>query len=257
MAIRERRKSEALILGNPEDAVRSRILFAARATFDRHGFLRVTMEEIARDLGISKKTLYKHFATKELLVRAAAQLFMAESAARMDAMLCEAHANFIERLQRVMESLSLQVASVSPIFIREVAEAMPDLWKEIEAFRAARLLKFGNVLEQGRREGYIRDDVEIDLIVMFYMTLVQSLVHPHSLTRTHYSFPQIVEGILTIVFEGVLTKEGRKRVTIAGKIKGDQTLDPRTLAMMSALPIETPVSSQKKSSSAKAKKSTK
>ncbi len=215
------------------------------------------MEEIARDLGISKKTLYKHFASKEELVRSVVQLFIAESAVRMDSLLAERHENFIARLQRLMEVLSAQAASVSPIFIREVAESMTEIWKEVEAFRAKRILTFGGLLEQGKREGYIRDDVEIDLIVMIFMTLIQSLVNPHSLSRSKYSFPQMVDGILTLVFEGILTKEARKSIKVAGRIsKG--TLHPTTMAFMASLPVESAsiaVSAVKKMSSAKAKRS--
>src|SRR5246127_811057 len=52
------------------DSIRQRIVAAARAHFFNHGFRSVTMDDLAAELGISKKTLYAHFASKSALLEA-------------------------------------------------------------------------------------------------------------------------------------------------------------------------------------------
>jgi AcrR family transcriptional regulator len=73
--------------GEPE--VRQRILRAAETLFLTHGFSRITMDELAGELGMSKKTLYAHFAGKEDLFRAVADRFVGELRADLTAIVAD------------------------------------------------------------------------------------------------------------------------------------------------------------------------
>src|SRR3954465_2269959 len=85
-----------------EDAVRARIVAAARRHFFAHGFRGVTMDDLAAELGMSKKTLYAHFSSKTALVEAAILDKFAELETELGRVEAEYSADFPEALRRLL-----------------------------------------------------------------------------------------------------------------------------------------------------------
>ncbi|HSA95432.1 MAG TPA: TetR/AcrR family transcriptional regulator [Acidobacteriota bacterium] len=192
-------------------AARARIVAAARALFLERGFLRTTSDDIAAELGISKATLYRTFRSKEEILRAVVRETMAEILAGVEGLIRDGSRGFVEKMAALFAHLATAMAQFGPNLVRDVQRAAPNVWKEIHDFRRDKILKnFRIILESGRREGYFRDDVDLDLLLRMFLSLVQQLVTPDEVRRTGRSPAAIFESVIKVFFQGILTDKGRQ-----------------------------------------------
>src|SRR5215469_10299271 len=101
-------------------SVRQRIVDAARAHFFSHGFRSVTMDDLANELGISKKTLYAHFAGKiDLLEAVLADKFAGVEAKLKKATHGHPH-DFPVILQALLAGTQRELDEIKPPFVRDM-----------------------------------------------------------------------------------------------------------------------------------------
>lgn len=187
-----------------------RIVAAAERVFLRSGFSRVAMDDLAKELGMSKKTLYAHFESKEALLRA----MLKSRAARMEAglkELTEEDAPFPVKFPKVIHFVHEKASEVSPQFVEDVRRFAPDCFRIIDEARARMIpLYFGRLIGEGARAGVLRTDLDPALLTRVFLTMVQSLVRPDVAgdLKTHPSI--LLDQILSITFQGILTPQGRK-----------------------------------------------
>src|ERR1017187_5630550 len=103
-----------------EQNLSTRIVDAARELFLEHGYSKVSATEIAQAIGISKKTLYKEFETKEDILRAVILPKLKESAKQIDSILADRAMPFLDKLKEVMSMIGFQHQRVSPVLSRDV-----------------------------------------------------------------------------------------------------------------------------------------
>src|SRR5437899_12911080 len=85
-------------------SIRQLIVEAARAHFFSHGFRSVTMDDLADELGVSKKTLYAHFASKIALLESVLADKFASVEARLKEVTCSYLRDFATALQALISS---------------------------------------------------------------------------------------------------------------------------------------------------------
>lgn len=191
-------------------ALRPRIVEAAGALFLSHGFVRVTSDEIAARLGISKATLYKAFASKEQILREVVRRTLTDIQAGVERLIGDSELGFVEKMVALLSFLSTRLALLEPVLIRDLQRNLPEVWKEIEEFRRDKILKnFKIVLRDGRREGFFRADVDLDLLLAMFADLIQEFVNPAEVLRSGRSPAQAFESVIKVFFQGILTDKGR------------------------------------------------
>ncbi|OGD14040.1 MAG: hypothetical protein A2V76_00245 [Candidatus Aminicenantes bacterium RBG_16_63_14] len=191
-------------------ADRARIVAAARELFLSRGFVRVTADDIAAELGISKATLYKEFASKEEILREAVRAVMAEIAGRVDTIMKDDTMSFIERLAALSAFVVGRIAQFGPLFIRDIQRSAPQVWKEIDDFRREKIIiNFKAILEAGRKRGLFRGDINMDLLLKMFLKLVEEFVNPAEILRSGRSPAETFESVIKVFFQGILTDEGR------------------------------------------------
>jgi AcrR family transcriptional regulator len=178
--------------------------------FLSRGFIRVTADEIAGRLGISKATLYKAFPGKERILRAVVRGIMNEILAGVERILADASLGFVEKMIALLTFLSVRMARFEPVLIRDLQRHVPGMWTEIEEFRREKIYKnFRVILEAGRREGYFRGDVDLDLLLAMFVGLVQELINPAAILRSGRSPAEVFGSVIKVFFQGILTDKGR------------------------------------------------
>jgi AcrR family transcriptional regulator len=193
------------------DPIRQRIIDAARVHFFGHGFRSVTMDDLAEELGISKKTLYAHFPGKFDLLEAV----LADKFAGVEAMLKEvtrAHPrDFLATLRELLAGTQRELDEIKPPFVRDMRQKAPDVFKRVERRRAALIQRyFGKFFLEGQRAGMVRKDVPAKLIIEILLAMVQSIMNPPKMEELGMVPKEGFAGILKIVLEGALTAKGRK-----------------------------------------------
>jgi AcrR family transcriptional regulator len=194
--------------------VRQRIANAARAHFFSHGFRSVTMDDLAEELGISKKTLYAHFPGKFDLLEAV----LADKFEGVEEMLKQVtHArphDFPVTLGELLAGTQRELDEIKPPFVRDMRRKAPDLFKVIERRRAALIQRyFGKFFVEGQRAGMVRKDVPARLIIEILLAMVQSIMNPAKMEELGMMPKEGFTGILKVVLQGALTPKGRKHAS--------------------------------------------
>jgi AcrR family transcriptional regulator len=193
------------------DPHRQRIVDAARAHFFSHGFRSVTMDDLAEELGISKKTLYAHFPGKVDLLEAvlAAKLAGVEATLKR---VTRAHPHdFPATLRELLAGTHRELDEIKPPFVRDMRQKAPDVFKVVERRRAAIIQRyFGKFFIEGQRAGMVRKDVPAKLIIEILLAMVQSIMNPPKMEELGMMPKEGFSGILKVILEGALTSKGRK-----------------------------------------------
>src|SRR5436309_4674979 len=147
------------------DSSRQRIVEAARAHFFSHGFRSVTMDDLAEELAISKKTLYAHFPGKfDLLEAVLADKFAGVEATLKHVTRAHPH-DFSVTLRELLAGTQRELDEIKPPFVRDMRQKAPEVFKVVERRRAALLQRyFGKFFVAGQRAGMVRKDVPAKLI---------------------------------------------------------------------------------------------
>jgi AcrR family transcriptional regulator len=205
-------KSQSFHGGSPErrEALRDKIIVAAHAKFMRHGIRRVTMDEIARDLRISKKTLYRHFDDKEALVRGAAEHIAGNMIPPMIRAVAEGPP-VAERLARMFEAFSRLPRFISAEFIRDIEADYPHLWREIDERRRAVFDLFGAMIEQGIAEGAIRPEIHPKVVTRVLYAVLDRVFVPEVLGLGEFTTDDAVRTMLAIFRGGLVAPAARTR----------------------------------------------
>ncbi len=192
-------------------AVRQRIVTAARAQFFAHGFHMVTMDDLAEGLGMSKKTIYAHFPSKTVLLEAVMLDKFRSVEVDLETITSECAGDFPTCLHRLLACVQEHTAEIQPSFVRDVQREAPELFRTIQARRGELIQRhFGKLLGEGRREGLIRKDIPVHLLIEILLAAVDAIINPPRLTELGLTPKSGFTAIISLVLEGALTPEGRK-----------------------------------------------
>ncbi len=208
-------------MSSEEKEKRERILVKAEEMFLEHSYSKVTMEEIASGLGISKKTLYKFFPNKETLLRELITNRQCEFMDHIDEIWRQEDLDFVGKFRKTLDYFGERTSKVNRF--HDLQKLVPEVWKDIHAFKKEKSLeKIRQLLSTGFESGILRGDLNRDIIILLYTNAVESIMTPEVLSELPYSGPQVFEAISKIIFEGILTEEGRKKYISYGA-KGEKS----------------------------------
>jgi AcrR family transcriptional regulator len=202
------RSSRAVV----EDTARQRIVAGARRHFFAQGFRAVTMDDLAGELGMSKKTLYAHFPSKMALLEAVFADKFRNVERDLGTITEEYSSDFLGALHRMPACIQRHMEEIQPPFLRDVRRGAPELFVQVETRRRALIQHhFGRLLAEGRRAGIVRKDVSPKLIVEILLGAVQAIMNPQRLTELDVTPKVGFSSILAVVFEGIVTAKGRSQ----------------------------------------------
>ena len=193
-----------------DPGLRPRVIEAARELFYSRGFVRVTTDEIAGRLGISKATLYRSFPSKEEILRAVVADFLNGILARVEGLLGNADMSLVDKLVSLFAFVGNRISEFGPLLIQDMQRSVPRVWREIDAFRREKIFKnFKVILESGRREGLFRGDLDVDILVEMFADLIGRFINPEAILRSGRSPAGTFESVIKVFFQGILTDSGR------------------------------------------------
>jgi len=192
--------------------IRERIFLKTKEKFAVIGYGKTSMDEIAGELAISKKTLYKFFPTKLKLAEMLVEHVLAEINRRCDAILASP-LPAIEKLLRIVQMITEQQQHfVTKPLLESLRRHLPHLWQRIEAFRRERMRKnLEVILEQGKRDGTVRADFNREMFFHFLLGAINEGINPEVLINSSYSMHEALSTLFDIFMNGTLTAKGREQ----------------------------------------------
>jgi AcrR family transcriptional regulator len=203
----ETRKTKIVSKGFMED--QNKIVEMTEEKFFRDGFYKTTMDEVASELKMSKKTIYKFFPSKDDLIKAIAKHFM-EGLKNKILPALNSDKNAIEKLAELNNILAKVSQKVPSKRMDEIKTYFPSLWNEIDSFRTK--MMFANitkVIDQGKEEGLFID-YPTPIIMNTLVSAVRSTVNPEFILNNNFSISEAALYTFKVVIGGIVTEKGRK-----------------------------------------------
>lgn len=191
-------------------SAKERILAHAEERFLKEGALDIPLNELARSLGMSKKTFYKVFPSKEAMIEELVGRVVGEVGGHITA-IAQGPGTFIEKLDALMAFLGSVFRRLAIPLSSEVYRRLPHVWHRVEEFRENMIRNtFSRLLDQGVSEGCVRRDIDRTVFMMAYLAAIRTIIRPHVILQQDISVPNAIEQIFRIFFGGILTPEGRR-----------------------------------------------
>jgi TetR/AcrR family transcriptional regulator, cholesterol catabolism regulator len=188
--------------------IKERIIAKAREQFFRYGVKSVTMDDIAGELGISKKTIYQHFEDKDAIVH---QLMLTE----MDQDKCdwdilnESSKNVIEKTVKSMDIFKQAFTEINPSTFFDIKKYHPKTWALFQEHKQNFILgAIRQDLLEGIEQGFFRPEIKVDILAKMRMEQIELGFDPQMFPPNKFSIIEIELTMLDHFIRGVLTEKG-------------------------------------------------
>ena len=195
------------------DTPRSRIIEAAKDMFFTQGYSKVLMSDLARHLGMSKKTLYQYFSGKEELLNVIIRQYGQEIQQEVERLLTDDNLPFPEKASRIFSLVGTKLHYINPEFVLDIKKHAPSAWQHLQKHKTeAAFLRFNTLLDEGFRKGYIREHVNRTMAVLLYASALETILNPDFTEQVPQKLMQelpkapgeVFEGLVHIIFNGIL-----------------------------------------------------
>ncbi|NGP87165.1 TetR/AcrR family transcriptional regulator [Fodinibius halophilus] len=193
---------------------KERILNKVRELFFKRGFSKVTMDELASELGMSKKTLYNHFSSKSEMLELVIKDLKHELSSGVDRILVDDSLNFIEKLSSILSFIASKLSGMEATFISDLKRTSPALSRELDEYKKeAAFGRFNALLDEGIQKGYVRQDIDRSMAVLLYASIIEWVMNPANTqqipdevkAQLPYKSTDMFRGMVEVMLNGILT----------------------------------------------------
>ena len=194
-------------------ASRDRIITVTRREFFANGFRNVTMDDLAADLGMSKKTFYAHFPGKTELLKAVLINKFDQVEADFSRVARENSSNVSVWLQEMILCMQQHTGEIQPLFLRDMQREAPEMFKLVESRRREILERYwGGFFRDGRKQGFIRKDVPVNLMLEILLGAVQSILNPPKIAELGLTPKTGASVIIEVILHGVISQKRKSTI---------------------------------------------
>lgn len=176
----------------------------------RYGIKSVTMDDIARELGISKKTLYKFVENKADLIQKIFHEYIKCEKGEMDQIL-HASANAIEEIQNIGKYVIQQLRELAPTVLYDLQKYYRESWTLLQSLHQQYIYQVIKAnLERGIKEGLYREDLDSDIIAKLYVGKTSLLVDEGLFPLKRYDKGSLFKEYIKYHVQGIASPKGLK-----------------------------------------------
>ena len=209
-----------------EPKLRAQVVAAAERRFNRHGFKSVTMDDIARELGMSKKTLYQVVANKQALI----DLVLEHDMARDDALVAKARedsSDALDEMLRIARYFTEQMRETNPAAIYDLQKYYRPSWERLDAHHNDEMIEHVRAnLRRGQAEGLYRDDLHRELIAHLFVQAPKAFMDGERFPLRQHEWETILGQFMSYHLRGIVTAAGRER--LEANLNRHADTDPQT-----------------------------
>ncbi|MFT4022911.1 MAG: TetR/AcrR family transcriptional regulator [Flavihumibacter sp.] len=181
------------------------IIDTTRRVFIKEGIQRFTMDDLAAATGISKKTLYRFYPSRQDLVEKVCEWVAAEYENKM-APWDELTANSIDKLLGFISNVISFCKTVSPVFFNDLRRHYPLQWIELQNhLQGALSARLQSLLEKGISEGVFRSSLHPALVISIWQHHVQSDFEQAAALVNDYSKDEIFRQSVYLFLYGIIS----------------------------------------------------
>ena len=178
--------------------------------FMHEGLSHQTMEGIAGNIGISKRTLYKYFPNKDLLIDTVVR-YKLESIEAQVLELLASEKPFLDRLVGFFVIIEKALKPMQSTLLTDIVRNAPWIWTRIDEFRHSRILvHLEAILREGHERGHLRSDIDVSVVSPIYMAIIEQVGRPEVVSKLNIPPSRLMEAVLDVMLGGVLSEQGRR-----------------------------------------------
>ena len=187
-----------------------RIIEGGEELFLKAGIKSVTMDNIARHLGMSKKTIYQFFKDKNELIMALVKKKLQDDEDQMNVIISRSE-NVIEEMINMMKCSEDIFSRINPIVIHDLQKYHADAWKQFQVFKTEVLVHtLEQLLAKGIKQGYIRPDIDVKILARMRVSQVEMGFSTTMFPAAEFSVWKVQTQFMEHFNYGVCTLKGYK-----------------------------------------------
>lgn len=186
-----------------------------------YGIKNVTMMDIARECGVSKKTVYEHFEDKDAMVQEAIQ-FMTEQQ-KDELQQCHNEAkDAIDLLLNTVKVTEMMVKTINPVLLFELEKYHTSAWKIIEDFKNTYVINsIRSNLQMGIEEGLFRNSIKIEIVARLRLLQLEAAYNPRQFPAGQFELHEVLRQVAIHFVYGVATLKGHQLLNEYLKISNE------------------------------------
>jgi TetR/AcrR family transcriptional regulator, cholesterol catabolism regulator len=191
---------------------KERILEKADELFNRYGIRSVSMDDIAAQLGMSKKTLYQYYADKDELVTGVFSAIMENNKCGcMEGR--KASENALHEVFLSFDRVQEMFANMNPAVLFDMEKYHPGCFKKFKEYKNGfmyQMLKSN--IERGMEEGIYREDIDVDILTRYRIHSIMMSFNPEMFPNNRTHLLHIEQQLLDVFLNGIATPKGQKLI---------------------------------------------
>ncbi|MFH1151479.1 MAG: TetR/AcrR family transcriptional regulator [Actinomycetota bacterium] len=185
------------------DSNRDRITRAARGLFIMRGYRNTTVDEIAREAGMSKRTVYESFSAKSDIAREVVESELVVFASRTGDII-NSDSEPLEKLRDLSRFyVQLPYPGITPVALIDLQRELPELWARVEEVKQGILSDLRAVIEAGKRKGVFRRDMSSSVTIAALTGALESTMSPDFLQNNSLSLEEVFSGLFELITQGI------------------------------------------------------
>ena len=178
--------------------------------FTKYGVRNTTMDDIARLMGISKKTLYQEFKDKKDLVRVTFELILEKDQKEM-VFIKDSGTDVVDHLVKISKMIRRRLSEINPMAIFEVQKYFPEIWDLFEEHREKVIMTdFVNIIERGKQLGYFRDEIDSQIMARLRVNQISEAMNPNNYSNRSVNLAEEQLQTMDHFLHGIFTEKGRE-----------------------------------------------
>lgn len=187
---------------------RQEILNRSAEVFMKYGIKSVSMDELARELGMSKKTLYQHVKDKNDLVASIIKQRLDQDQDMCMSLIQESE-NAIGSLIKIITTIIETMSQIHPSVFYDLQKYHEDAWQHIENHEQEFVMQvLRRNVERGMNEGLYRNDIDPDLVAQLYVLVVDAVIKRE--INSTLRFEKVFVEVLHFFITGMCSEAGKK-----------------------------------------------
>lgn len=156
--------------------MKTSIINIAQEKFFKFGYSKVRVDELAEELGISKKTIYNHFKGKEDILLKVMDKIKSDFETEILSIENNKELDYRELIQQVLESLGLWVSKIS-LFTSDLKKHMPSIHQKLTIYKRDVAIRHSTkILKQGVDDGYLEPNSDTQIALFMFLTTAERLI---------------------------------------------------------------------------------
>lgn len=186
---------------------KDKILNAALHEFMQFGYTKITVDEIAKVAGVSKKTIYQHFNSKEDILWEVIKCRANEKHTNFQD-IYDLDVDFLEKMRLIGYRNAKDLSNAPIAFLKDLKRNAPAISIKVEELRRESIVRvFEEFYSKGLDENYFRKDIPIKIVSEMYYAMMNHMF-TIAIDSNQHSMEELYDYLSMIFFEGVFSREG-------------------------------------------------